>query len=71
MFLVLAATNRMRTKTGLRSVHGLYERWGFHKGDWGEKRNAYRILVGSQKLRDHWEDLAVGGWKISKWILER
>jgi hypothetical protein len=36
-----------------------------------EKRNAYRILVGSQKVRDHWEDLDVGGWTILKWILGR
>jgi hypothetical protein len=25
----------------------------------------------SQKVRDHWEDLDVGGWTILKWILER
>jgi hypothetical protein len=37
----------------------------------GEKRHAYRILVGSQKVRDHWDDLAVGGWTILKGILER
>jgi hypothetical protein len=30
----------------------------------GEKRNAYRIFVGSQKERDHWEDPDVGGWEI-------
>jgi hypothetical protein len=24
----------------------------------------------SQKVRDHWEDLDVGGWIILKWILE-
>jgi hypothetical protein len=37
----------------------------------GEKRNACRILVESQKERDHWEDQDVGGWTILKWILER
>jgi hypothetical protein len=38
----------------------------------GEKRNAYRILVGKPEgKRDHWEDLDVGGWSILKWILER
>jgi hypothetical protein len=36
-----------------------------------ERRNAYRILVGRQKERDHWEDQDVGGWIILKWILER
>jgi hypothetical protein len=25
----------------------------------------------SQKVRDHWEDLDIGGWTILKWILER
>jgi hypothetical protein len=35
----------------------------------GEKRNAYKILVGSQKERYHWEDQDVGGWTILKWIL--
>jgi hypothetical protein len=29
-----------------------------------EKRNAYRILVGKPKERDHWEDQDVGGWTI-------
>jgi hypothetical protein len=37
----------------------------------GEKVNAYRILVESQKVRDPWEGLDVGGWTILKWILER
>jgi hypothetical protein len=37
----------------------------------GEKRNAYRILVESQKERAHWEDEDVGGWTISKLFLER
>jgi hypothetical protein len=36
----------------------------------GMKRNAYRILVGSQKERDHWEDLDAGGRTILRWILE-
>jgi hypothetical protein len=37
----------------------------------GEKRNAYRILVGKPEVRDHWEDLDVGGWTILKLILKR
>jgi hypothetical protein len=36
-------------------------RWAEHVARIGEKRNAYRILVGSQKVRDHWEDLDIGG----------
>jgi hypothetical protein len=27
----------------------------------GEKKNAYRILVGKPEVRDHWEDQDVGG----------
>jgi hypothetical protein len=37
----------------------------------GEKRNAYRILVGKPEERYHWEDKDVGGWTILKLILER
>jgi hypothetical protein len=36
----------------------------------GKMRNAYRILVVSEKERDHWEDTDVGR-VILKWILER
>jgi hypothetical protein len=35
----------------------------------GSERNAYRILVGSQKKRDQYEDQGVGGWIILKWFL--
>jgi hypothetical protein len=37
----------------------------------GKKRNAYRLLVESQKERDRKEDQDVGGWVILRWILER
>jgi hypothetical protein len=37
----------------------------------GEKTNAYRILMGSQKGRDHWEDQQIRGWTILKWFLDR
>jgi hypothetical protein len=36
----------------------------------GEKRNAYRILVGTRE-RYHYENLYVSGRIILKWILER
>jgi hypothetical protein len=61
-------------------LHGLYSspsiirmiksrrmRWAEHVARMGEKRNWWE----SQKVRDHWEDLDVGGWTILKWILER
>jgi hypothetical protein len=41
-----------------------------HVARMGDKRNAYRILVGKQNERDHWEDQDVGLWTILKWILE-
>jgi hypothetical protein len=37
----------------------------------GEKRNAYRILVGNPNGKRPLEDKDVGGWTILKWILER
>jgi hypothetical protein len=37
-------------------------RWAGHVGCIG-------YFWGSQKVRDHWEDLDVGGWTILKWIL--
>jgi hypothetical protein len=45
--------------------------WAEHITRMRAKRNAYRVLVESQKERDHWEDLDVGGWTIIKWILDR
>jgi hypothetical protein len=36
-----------------------------------EKRNDIGYWWESQKVRDHWEDLDVGGRTILKWILER
>jgi hypothetical protein len=35
----------------------------------GEKRNAYRLLVGKPEGKNHWEDQDVGGWIILGWIL--
>jgi hypothetical protein len=44
-------------------------RWAGHVARFGEKKNAYRLLVG--KPGDHWEDQGVGEWTILIWILER
>jgi hypothetical protein len=35
----------------------------------GEKRNAYRILVGKPEGNSHWEGQDVGEWTILKWYL--
>jgi hypothetical protein len=45
-------------------------RWAGHVARIGEKRNAYRILVGNPEGKRPLEDQDVGGWTISKWILE-
>jgi hypothetical protein len=37
----------------------------------GQKRNAYRILVGKPEEKNTKTDQDVGGWIILKWILER
>jgi hypothetical protein len=36
----------------------------------GENRNAYRMLVQSQKVIDHYGELEIGGRTILRWILE-
>jgi hypothetical protein len=46
-------------------------RWAGHVARMGERRNAYRILVGKPEGKSHWEDQDVDGWTILKWILER
>jgi hypothetical protein len=35
----------------------------------GEKRNAYRLLVGKPEERGHYEDRGIDGWLILGWIL--
>jgi hypothetical protein len=42
-------------------------RWAGHVARMGEKRNAYRILVGQPEGK---RPLGRGGWTIFKWILE-
>jgi hypothetical protein len=47
-------------------------RWAGHVARTGEKRNAYRILVGKPGEKGTTgKNKDVGGWTILKWILER
>jgi hypothetical protein len=55
----------------IRMIKSRRMRWAGHVTRMGEKRNAYRILVGKPLGKNHWVDQAVGGWTILKWILER
>jgi hypothetical protein len=41
----------------IRMIKSRKMRWAGHVTRMGEKRNAYRILVGKPEVRDHWEDL--------------
>jgi hypothetical protein len=36
-------------------------KWAGHVARMGEGRGVFRVLVGRPKVRDHWEDLGVGG----------
>jgi hypothetical protein len=53
----------------IRMIKSRRMRWAGHIAHVGEKKNAYRILMGRQKEKDHWEDQGIGGWTILKWNL--
>jgi hypothetical protein len=36
-----------------------------------DKRNAYRLLMGNPKERDHYEDHDIGRWIVLRWILQK
>jgi hypothetical protein len=46
-------------------------RWAGHVARMGERRGAYRALVGNLREEDHFEDPGVDGRIILKWIFER
>jgi hypothetical protein len=46
-------------------------RWAWHAVRTGEKRNAYRILVGRPEGKRPLERAKLCVWIILKWILER
>jgi hypothetical protein len=46
-------------------------RWAGHVARMGERRGAYRALVGKPERRNHLEDPGVDGRIILKWIFER
>jgi hypothetical protein len=53
----------------IRMMKSMRTRWAGHVARMGEK-NAYRILVGKPEGKNQWEDEGIGGWTVSKWILE-
>jgi hypothetical protein len=36
---------------------------------WGDGRGVFKVLVGWPEVRDHWEDLGVGGRITLRWTL--
>jgi hypothetical protein len=55
----------------IRMIKSRRIRWARNVARMEEKRNAYRVLVESQKERHRWEELVVVGWIILKLILAR
>jgi hypothetical protein len=55
----------------IRMIKSRRMRWAGYVVRIGEKRNAYRILVGNPEGKRPLGRPDVGGWTILKWILER
>jgi hypothetical protein len=55
----------------IRVIKSRRMRWAGHVARLGRRGMLIGCWWESQKERDHWEDQDVGGWAISKWVLER
>jgi hypothetical protein len=55
----------------IRMIKSRRMRWAGHVARMGEKRNAYRILVGKPEEKRPLGRPRRRGWRILKWILER
>jgi hypothetical protein len=53
----------------IRIIKARRMRWAGHAAQIGEKRKAFRLLVGKPGEEGHCEDQDVGGWIILGWIL--
>jgi len=48
----------------VRVIKSRRMRWAGHVARMGEERDAFRVLVGNRRERDHWRDLGIDGWMI-------
>jgi hypothetical protein len=55
----------------IRVIKSRRMRWTGHVARMGDGRGVYRFCLGGRKVRDHWEDLGVGGRITLKWTLGR
>jgi hypothetical protein len=55
----------------IRMIKSITMKWTGHVARMGEKRNAYRILVGKPEGQRPLGRLRRRGWTVLKWILER
>jgi hypothetical protein len=55
----------------IRIINSRRMSWAGHVARMGEKRNAYRLLVGKPEGNRPLGRQDVGGWTILGWILER
>jgi hypothetical protein len=52
-----------------RVIKSRMMRWAGCVARVGEGRGVYRVLVGRSEVRDHWEDVGVGGKITLSWTL--
>jgi hypothetical protein len=55
----------------IRVIRSIRMKWAGHVACVGERRGAFRVLVGNLRKRIHLEDLGIDGKIIIKWILKK
>jgi hypothetical protein len=68
---VTGGWRKLHNEEIIRMINSRKMRWAGHVARMGRRGMHIGYWWESQKVRDHWEDLDVGGWTILKWILER
>jgi hypothetical protein len=69
--LLLLQLNVTTSPSIIRVIKSKSMRWVGHVAQLGRRGMRIEFWWESQKERDHWEDQDLGGWPISKWILDR